>query len=85
MASILVAAGALLAGGTAARIGLRSLARNGTALPPFLAAMAGQKSIGDEWIRGGFQPRMDKKEAVQILGLKCVFCPAAEDGVKGGV
>ncbi|KAI5481149.1 DnaJ family protein [Pseudohyphozyma bogoriensis] len=70
MASIAIAAGALLAGGTAARIGLRSLARSGTQLPPVLAAIAGQKSVGSEWIKGGFNPKMDRKEAAEILGLK---------------
>lgn len=64
-------AAALLGGGIAARMGLRSLARRGTQLPPFLAAVAGgPKVAGDEWIKGGFQGRMDRKEAAQILGLK---------------
>ncbi|KAL8279891.1 hypothetical protein RQP46_007741 [Phenoliferia psychrophenolica] len=70
MASILLATGALLAGGTAARMGLRTMARNGAQLNPFLAALAGQKAVGDQWIKGGFQGRMDKKEAAEILGLK---------------
>lgn len=70
MASILFATGAILAGGTAARIGLRSMARNGAQLNPFLAALAGQKVISDQWVKGGFQGKMDKKEAVEILGLK---------------
>lgn len=70
MASLLIAGAALLAGGTAARMGLRSLAKSGTLLPPFLAAVAGQKAVGDEWVKGGFQGRMDRKEAVEILGLK---------------
>lgn len=70
MASILLATGALLGAGTAARIGLRSMAKNGAVLNPFLAAIAGQKAVGDQWVKGGFQGRMDKKEAVEILGLK---------------
>lgn len=70
MASLLIGAGALLGGGVAARMGLRSLARNGTKLPPFLAAVAGQKSVGDEWVKGGFQAKMDQKEAAEILGLR---------------
>lgn len=70
MASILAASAALLIGGTAARMGLRTMAKNGTRLSPMLSAFAGQKAVGDEWIKGGFQGKMDKKEAVQILGLK---------------
>lgn len=69
-ASLLLASAALLATGTAARMTLRSLAKNGTKLSPVLAAFAGQKSAGDDWIKGGFQGKMDRKEAVQILGLK---------------
>lgn len=70
MASILIAGAALLAGGTAARIGLRSIARGGTVLPPFLASIAGNTEAADTWAKGGFQGRMDRKEAVEILGLK---------------
>lgn len=72
MASLIIAGAALLAGGTAARIGLRSMAKSGTVLSPFFAAVAGQKAVSDQWLKGGFQGRMDRKEAVEILGLKCV-------------
>ncbi|KAM0749794.1 hypothetical protein T439DRAFT_326685 [Meredithblackwellia eburnea MCA 4105] len=70
MTSILLGAGALLAGGTALRMGLRASAARGAQLNPFLAALAGQKRVGDEWIKGGFQAKMDRKEAAEILGLK---------------
>lgn len=70
MATLIIAASALLAGGTAARMGLRSMARNGTRLPPFLSAVAGQTSAADTWAKGGFQGKMDRKEASEILGLK---------------
>jgi DnaJ family protein C protein 19 len=26
----------------------------------------------DKWIKGGFKPKMDKPEAIQILALRCV-------------
>lgn len=69
--ALLMGAAALLGGGIAARLGLRSLARNGTRLPPFLSAVAGTPKVaGDEWVKGGFQGRMDRKEAAEILGLK---------------
>lgn len=25
-----------------------------------------------KWVKGGFQSKMDRKEAIQILGLRCV-------------
>lgn len=28
---------------------------------------------GDKWARGGFRAKMDRKEAIAILGLKCVI------------
>lgn len=70
MASILLGAGALFAAGTAARMTARSMAKQGKTLSPFMAALAGQKSGSDQWVKGGFQGRMDRKEAAQILGLK---------------
>lgn len=30
----------------------------------------GGKRAADEWVKGGFQAKMDRKEALQILGLK---------------
>ncbi|KDE04495.1 hypothetical protein MVLG_05061 [Microbotryum lychnidis-dioicae p1A1 Lamole] len=70
MASVLVGAGALLGIGVAARASLRSAAKNGAKLSPLMAAIAGQKKAGDEWVKGGFQGKMDRKEAAQILGLR---------------
>lgn len=73
MASILLGTAAVAGTAMAARMGLRAAAKNGAKLSPLMAALAGQKRIGDEWIKGGFQGKMDKKEAVQILGLKSVI------------
>lgn len=28
----------------------------------------------EQWVRGGFQQKMDRKEALQILGLRSVIC-----------
>lgn len=27
----------------------------------------------DKWVKGGFKAKMDRSEAIDILGLKCVF------------
>ena len=70
MATVILGASALLGTAMAARMGLRAAAKNGAKLSPMMAALAGQKRVGDEWIKGGFQGKMDRKEAVQILGLK---------------
>ena len=29
----------------------------------------------EQWVKGGFQSKMDRREAILILGLKCVFAP----------
>jgi len=29
-------------------------------------------ATGGKWVKGGFQAKMDRKEAIQILGLRCV-------------
>lgn len=34
--------------------------------------MLGGKAAADQWIKGGFKAKMDRKEAIEILGLKCV-------------
>ena len=47
---------------TAAFVG-RSLIRRGL--------FAG-KGAAEEWVKGGFKAKMDRKEAIAILGLKCV-------------
>lgn len=66
------------------RTGLRSAARNGAKLSPLMQKIAGQTGPagpssrfgkapnGQEWVMGGFQARMDKREASQILGLRLV-------------
>jgi len=71
----LAALAAGVAGTTLAlRFSLRSAARNGARLNPFLQAIAGQPGAGgkDQWVKGGFAPRMDRKEATEILGLRSV-------------
>lgn len=70
MSSVLLGTAALVGAATAARMSLRAAAKNGAKLSPMMAAIAGQKRAGDEWLKGGFQNKMDRKEAVQILGLK---------------
>ena len=37
--------------------------------------MSRPKSGSDKWVKGGFQSKMDRKEAVQILGLRYVSAP----------
>jgi hypothetical protein len=27
----------------------------------------------DQWVKGGFKSKMDRKEALAILGLKCIY------------
>lgn len=34
--------------------------------------MRPSKNAGGKWVKGGFQARMDRKEAIQILGLRYV-------------
>ncbi len=29
--------------------------------------------VADQWVKGGFKAKMDRKEALAILGLKCVI------------
>jgi len=50
---------------TAALVG-RSLVRNGII----------GRATAEQWVRGGFKAKMDRKEAIQILGLKYIhlFC-----------
>lgn len=28
--------------------------------------------VADKWVKGGFQQKMDRREALMVLGLKCV-------------
>ena len=30
------------------------------------------KGAADQWVKGGFKAKMDRKEAIAILGIKCV-------------
>ena len=50
-------------GAIAAAIAGRSLVRRG---------ILGGKGAAQEWAKGGFKGKMDRKEALAILGLKCV-------------
>ncbi|GAA5825480.1 hypothetical protein JCM5353_005318 [Sporobolomyces roseus] len=73
MASILAGTAAFAALSLGARYSLRSAARNGARLNPLLAAIAGTEGKGggaQDWAKGGFQGKMDRKEAVEILGLR---------------
>ena len=70
MSSLILGGAALVGVATAARMSLRAAAKNGAKLSPMMAALAGQRKPGDEWLKGGFQQKMDRKEAVQILGLR---------------
>lgn len=31
------------------------------------------KRAADQWVKGGFKAKMDRKEAIAVLGLKFVF------------
>jgi DnaJ family protein C protein 19 len=37
----------------------------------FRSGVIGGKRVAEQWVRGGFRSKMDRKEAVAILGLKC--------------
>ena len=37
----------------------------------FRSGIIGGKKAAQEWAKGGFRAKMDRKEAVAILGLKC--------------
>ena len=50
-------------GAIAAAIAGRTLIRRG---------MLGGRGAAQEWAKGGFKAKMDRKEALSILGLKCV-------------
>ena len=34
------------------------------------------RGAADQWVKGGFKAKMDRKEALAILGLKCVYPPS---------
>ena len=50
-------------GAIAAAIAGRSMLRRG---------LLGGKGAAEQWVKGGFKAKMDRKEAISILGLKCV-------------
>jgi hypothetical protein len=50
-------------GAIAAAIAGRTLIRRG---------VLGGRGAAQEWAKGGFKAKMDRKEALAILGLKCV-------------
>jgi hypothetical protein len=81
MVTPLIAGLGLLGGATALRMGLRSAARSGTQLSPFLRLIAGKDAgnaiggaasgeLSGKWAIGGFRGTMDKSEAANILGLR---------------
>ncbi|GAA5820786.1 hypothetical protein JCM3770_000993 [Rhodotorula araucariae] len=71
MATLAALAAGVVGTGLTLRYSLRSAARNGARLGPLLQAIAGQQGAAkDQWVKGGFAPRMDRKEAVEILGLR---------------
>ena len=58
-------------GAIAAAIAGRSLVRRG---------ILGGRGAAQEWVKGGFKAKMDRKEALAILGLKCVSYSALRRG-----
>ena len=54
-------------GAIAAAVAGRSLLRSG---------LLGGKNAAEQWVKGGFKAKMDRKEAIAILGLKYVFASA---------
>lgn len=72
MASLLAATGAVAATTLALRFSLRSAAKNGARLSPWMQALAGTHGGKEDWVKGGFLAKMTPEEASQILGLRCV-------------
>jgi len=79
MATIIAGTIAAGAAGVFLRTSLRQAARNGKVLSPIQQLIAGTSGgsgastasdMTGNWMIGGFQGKMDKKEAGQILGLK---------------
>lgn len=50
-------------GAIAAALAGRTLIRRG---------IIGGRGAAEQWVKGGFKAKMDRKEAIAILGLKCV-------------
>jgi DnaJ homolog subfamily C member 19 len=48
-------------GAIAAAVAGRHLLRRG---------LLGGRAIGEQWVKGGFKAKMDRSEAIAILGLK---------------
>lgn len=53
-------------GAIAAALAGRHLVRRG---------LIGGKGAAEQWVKGGFKAKMDRREAMLILGLKCVCRP----------
>ncbi|GAA6000124.1 uncharacterized protein JCM10292_003991 [Rhodotorula paludigena] len=70
MASLLAATGAVAATTLALRFSLRSAAKNGARLSPWMQALAGTHGGKEDWVKGGFLAKMTPEEASQILGLR---------------
>lgn len=51
-------------GAIAAAIAGRQILRRG---------LLGGKGAAEQWAKGGFKAKMDRSEAIAILGLKCVY------------
>ena len=67
-------------GAIAAAVAGRSFLRRG---------LLGGKGAAEEWVKGGFKAKMDRKEAIAILGLKYVLCTfpspsELNDGIRDG-
>jgi DnaJ family protein C protein 19 len=50
-------------GAIAAALAGRTLIRRG---------IIGGRGAAEQWAKGGFKAKMDRKEAIAILGLKCI-------------
>lgn len=37
------------------------------------SGIIGAKGAAEQWVKGGFKAKMDRREAIAILGLKCVL------------
>lgn len=85
----LLGLGTALLGAAGVRMVLRNAALQGRRLGPIASAIAGVKpgsiqgAAAAAWAKGGFQAKMDKTEAVQILGLRCVVSLLATTRIWG--
>lgn len=52
-------------GAIAAALAGRTLVRRG---------IIGGAGAAEQWVKGGFKAKMDRKEAIAVLGLKSVHC-----------